>query len=89
MNKKGAELSINIIIVAAITLIVLVIVIVIFASRTTMFSRDVNSTQAKLCSSQGGFCILSEDCAEPLSAGILSQTYPDCVGGTVCCKTRK
>lgn len=89
MNKKGAELSINIIIVAAITLIVLVIVIVIFASKTTNFSKDVNTTQSRLCANQGGFCIMDEECAERLSVLGASQAYPDCVGGTVCCKARK
>lgn len=42
-SKKGAEMSLNVIIVAAIALIVLVILVAIFTGRITLFQSGVNS----------------------------------------------
>lgn len=44
MNKKGVEISINVIIVAAIALAVLVVLFMIFTGRLGMFSRGVSET---------------------------------------------
>lgn len=50
-NKKGAELSLNVIIIAALALLVLVIVAVIFMGRTGMFRRESGN-----CVNMGGYC---------------------------------
>ncbi len=58
-NRRGAELSVNVIIVAAIALIVLVILVLIFTGRIAMFRYGVED-----CKSKGGDCIVSvgQDC---------------------------
>lgn len=44
MTKKGVELSVNVIIVAAIALAVLVVLFMIFTGRIGLFSRGVQET---------------------------------------------
>ena len=51
MNKKG-EISMNVIIAAAIALIVLVVLILIFTGRIHLFTTEVNS-----CTNSGGSCV--------------------------------
>ncbi|HLD88766.1 MAG TPA: hypothetical protein VI894_01020 [Candidatus Nanoarchaeia archaeon] len=51
MNKRGVELSVNVIIIAIIALLVLVILVAIFTGRIAIFSGE----SAK-CESQGGKC---------------------------------
>ena len=41
MNKKGAEISINVVIIAAIALIVLVVLVAIFTGRLGLFGKEV------------------------------------------------
>lgn len=50
-NKKGAELSLNVIIIAIIVIIVLVVVIVIFGTKLNLFGKTSDS-----CESQKGNC---------------------------------
>jgi hypothetical protein len=52
MDNKKADLSMNMIIVAALALLVLVVVSLIFISRTNIFSRS-----AKNCEENGGTCV--------------------------------
>ena len=59
MNKKAVELSMNVIIIAAIALLVLVVLSVIFLGRIGAFGEKVAS-----CEAQGGRCAVecgSED----------------------------
>jgi hypothetical protein len=51
MNKRGAELSLNVIIIAALALLVLVIVAIIFMGRTGMFRKESGN-----CVNMGGYC---------------------------------
>jgi hypothetical protein len=51
MNKKGAELSLTVIIVAIILIVVLVVVIIIFGSKLNVFGRTSSN-----CIVQGGSC---------------------------------
>ncbi len=44
LNKKGADLSVNVIIVAIIALLVLVVLFAIFTGRMGWFSRGVDNT---------------------------------------------
>lgn len=53
-NKKGAELSVNVIIVAVIALLVLVVLFAIFTGRMSIFSSSIGSDKA--CSQRGGTC---------------------------------
>ena len=50
-NKKGAELSLNVIIIAAIALIVLVILVLIFTGRIAIFRVGLED-----CVAKGGTC---------------------------------
>ena len=56
-NKRGVELSVNVIIIAAITLIVLIVLIAIFTGRIGKFSSGVEQQTAgaeqRLCAAQG------------------------------------
>ncbi len=51
MDRKGAELTMNVIIVAVLALIVLVVLLVIFTGRTSTFSKGL-----KDCASLQGVC---------------------------------
>ncbi len=44
MNKRGAELSVNVIIIAIIALLVLVVLFAIFTGRMAWFNHGINQT---------------------------------------------
>ena len=50
-TKKGAELALNVVIIAAIALLVLAVLIFIFSSRASKFTQGVGD-----CEFQGGTC---------------------------------
>ena len=54
-SKKGAELSLTVIIIAIILLIVLVVVAVIFSSKINVFGKTTVD-----CNTQGGYCANGE-----------------------------
>lgn len=54
MNKKGVEISMNVLIVAAIGLLVLVVLSVIFLGRIGTFGQKSGD-----CAVQGGKCVLT------------------------------
>jgi len=56
MDKKGQELSANIIIIAIIALIVLVVLVAIFTGRISVFNIGLQD-----CEQTGGVC--DEDCS--------------------------
>ncbi|NQV09295.1 hypothetical protein HQ529_05585 [Candidatus Woesearchaeota archaeon] len=58
--KKKADLTINILIVAAIGLVVLVVLLAIFTDKVKIFSSNVGGT----CDEQGGKCSTSGKCDE-------------------------
>ncbi len=60
-NKKRAEISLNVIIVAAICLLVLIVLLFIFSDRIGAFALGVKS-----CTSQSGVCKTSCDAGEPI-----------------------
>ena len=83
MNKKGAELSMNVIVIAAIVLLVLVVLSIIFLGRVGIFSKQVGD-----CTSKGGSCQLKTECdISKMSPGTNCET--DKEGGYgplyVCC----
>lgn len=55
LQKKGADLSINVIIVAVIALVVLVVIVAIFTGRLGMFSTGLDETTdcGQICKARG------------------------------------
>jgi hypothetical protein len=76
MNKKGVELSMNLIIIAAIGLLVLVILAVLVIN-----SGGKAQTGLQSCVAQGGICQTGTTCASGQSVAA-----PDCNNGKTCCK---
>ena len=78
MNKKGAELSLNVIIIAVIVLVVLIVLIVIFSGKTSIFAKITSG-----CEARGGTCLDGSACpASYAPAGFGLQL---CESGKVCC----
>ena len=69
-SKKGAELTLNIIIIAAIALIVLVVMLFIFSGKIKLFGQGTES-----CASKGGACSPTGFTAECIKSG--SCVCPD------------
>ncbi|MEM4259652.1 MAG: hypothetical protein QXG00_00290 [Candidatus Woesearchaeota archaeon] len=78
MEKKGAELSMNVIIIAAIALIVLVILAVLVLRA----GANVNQGTTKSCVANGGLCKTPEECTNEQVRG----TFNDCDANKICCK---
>jgi hypothetical protein len=76
MNKKGAELSMNVIIIAAIALIVLVILAVLVL-RT---GGNVNEQTTQSCVSKGGLCKPVGECTNTVVPDVKG-----CTADQVCC----
>lgn len=68
MNKKGAELSLNVIIIAVLVLIVLVVVVIIFSGRIGIFQKGAAETEqpykASVCDIPGTGRYCSSQCLE-------------------------
>lgn len=75
MDKKGAELSLTIIIVAILLLVALVVIIVIFSGKTGIFARTTSE-----CRAQGGECKEGSKC--PSTDAYVGAS---CEAGSVCC----
>jgi hypothetical protein len=80
MNKKGVELSMNLIIIAAIGLLILVILAVLVIG-----SANKTNEGMKTCNLQGGICQLNCNSPEDM---IPSNNNPNWCKGTKpnCCK---
>ncbi len=76
MNKKGVELSMNVIIIAAIGLLVLVILAVLVINAS---GKAQSGTQA--CTVKGGLCQSGSTC----STGTQSVSGGICSAGQTCC----
>ncbi len=88
-SKKGAELSMNVVIIAAICLIVLIVLIVIFSTKSRDFSGGVNR-----CETLGGVCNAYTGSTTTMAckSGYASVTFGSCgkdSGGNAipCCKS--
>lgn len=55
-NKKGVEMSMNVIVIAAIALIVLVVLVIITTGRVGIFTKGVQD-----CASKGGIILEGEN----------------------------
>lgn len=80
MKKKGFEMSIGLIVTAAIALVVLVVILVIFGMKSGQFSAGTSN-----CESLGGECnsYTSATCKSAGGAAVFIGKCPD--KGT-CCK---
>ncbi|MFP4118438.1 MAG: DUF948 domain-containing protein [Candidatus Woesearchaeota archaeon] len=83
MNKKGSELSMNVIIIAAIALLVLVILAVM------LLQKGGDLKEGTSCESLGGKCCYScgESCSENGVTYSIHNTPADssCSGDQICC----
>ena len=92
MSKKmAAELSVNVIIVAAIALAVLVVLFAIFTGRLGSFSTGVAKTancenSCKALGMQKGTDSVDEDpCKTDKTRAYVPGTYSDVTSGVCCC----
>lgn len=81
MEKKGFEMSINIIVVAAIALVILVVMIVIFSMKSGQFSGGLSACEG----TAGGVCnsYTEQTCRDAYGGVIATASCPD---ESVCCK---
>jgi hypothetical protein len=82
MAKRGVELSMNVIIIAAIALIVLVVLVILVTRGGLQITTGTN------CQSSGGVCQAvgeGETCQGQYSMQSLGQK--DCKEGELCCYT--
>jgi hypothetical protein len=77
MKKKGVEMSLNVIIVAAIGLLILVILVFLVIKNVNPISTSSETCGVKY----QGVCKLSNDCV-----GGQTYTTADCKDGKMCCK---
>lgn len=88
-NKRGTEMTLSIIVIAAIALIVLVVMIFIFSGKIKAFGSGVDSCASKGGACAGAYtqgCIESGSCKCP-SAGDISISGTDCEKkAQICCK---
>lgn len=80
-NKKGADLPINTIIIAAIVLIVLVVLWAIFTGRMGVFSTGLKKEESKECVKDLNGNIQEPPC--PVGKNAIKTT--DAIGTMVCC----
>jgi len=78
MNKKGAELTLNVMIILIILLIALIVLVIIFSGKTSIFSKTTGGCQAR-----GGSCMDGEEC--PLGYAPAALGAKLCNSGQVCC----
>jgi len=66
MNKKGAELSLNVIIIAVLVIIVLVVLVIIFSGRMGLLTKTTHETSepysAQRCDIPGTGRYCADDC---------------------------
>lgn len=78
--KKGQGLTMDVIIIAAISLVVLVVLIAIFTGRLGRFTSEI-----KDCAAQGGSCMAEEDCRAQSMAILPGKTNCDETAASKCC----
>jgi hypothetical protein len=93
--KKGMELSLNTIIIAAVALLVLIVIVVIYTGQTGKFVRGLNDCKAKggeegncrdtatVCMNDGG--VPSGDCVFARDDGSIDRSQQN----RVCCVFKK
>lgn len=85
-KKRGSELTLNVIIIAAIALIVLVVIIFIFSGKIKLFGQGTES-----CVNQGGTCTTrdassAEKCTDSSSVYIRGTDCEKPPRNLICCK---
>jgi len=77
MDKKGVEMSMNVIIIAVISLLVLVILVYLIATQLGLFQ------EGKKCVERGAHCVDQGTCG---STPLIGENYePLCGSGKDCC----
>ena len=84
-SKKGAEMSLNIIIVAAIALIVLVVLVMIFTGRMNIFGTGVQKATETTCESQGGSPRISTQGCDAESERQVYGAFKGMESNQICC----
>ncbi len=85
-NKKGAELTLNTIIIAVIVLIVLVVMVLIFTGKIRETGKGITEVEQSI---DAGKCEIpgARTCVEtPRCTRILTQFQASCPSGQVCCE---
>lgn len=77
MNKRGVELSMNVIIIAAIALIVLVVLILLVTGAFGNVRDQVS------CSGKGGTCMSPQQCSQ--TDGVVTEAECPSNQNVVCC----
>ncbi len=85
-NKRGAELTLNTIIIAIIVLIVLVVMVLLFTGKIRKTSEGITDVERSIdvqkCEIPG-----ARACVEAMACSrILTQYQASCPGGQVCCE---
>jgi len=95
MNKKAAELSLNVIVIAVIVIVVLIVLIIIFSGRTNIFTKSTQEAAqpygTKVCDVPGTGRYCSSQCLEgDQDTGMKDFTCNDATtrgtGHCCCCK---
>jgi len=87
-SKKGAEMSLNVVIVAAIALIVLVVLVMIFTGRMNIFGTKVQQVSDVTCTSQSDGAGRSADATTGCGSSGYKQVYgafTDLTANQICC----
>lgn len=93
-NKKGTELSLNIVIVAVILFIVMIVLIALFTGKIGQIRKSMNKTESQYsedkCKVPGtdGYCTISKDKCENMGGYIRQKPeggWSDCILGQECC----
>lgn len=94
-NKKGTELSMNIIIVAVVLLIVMIVLIMIFTGKMSSIRKSMNKTESQYSQDKckvpgsGRACVISEDSCDERGGFVYESPdggkWSDCRWGQVCC----
>ncbi|MFO8016842.1 MAG: hypothetical protein R6U32_07105 [Candidatus Woesearchaeota archaeon] len=92
--KKGMELSMNTIIIAAIGLMVLVVLVMIFTGKMSDIRQSTNKTESQFSQERcevpgtGRECMISEDACKKKGGFVYSEPeggWSDCSSIEVCC----
>ena len=96
MNKKGAELSLNVIVIAVIVIVVLVVLIIIFSGRSNIFVKSTTQIEepysATRCDVPGTGRYCASECSQgdtdlKLSTFTCGDTTTRGTGKCCCCTT--
>jgi hypothetical protein len=80
MNKKGMELSVNIIVIAAIAMVVLIIIVAMLVGKMNLFASSSDT-----CENNGGNCVLRSPGCGTYQTEQTGRNYQCTDSGDICC----